>query len=115
MTEDKLRPLKLRTIASRVAFALGLASVAACGAQSDAPDAQADGSKAGAPELIGGEPAGVDQFRATVGINDDCSAAKVGARLFLTAAHCVALGRPLHAMTPPENFPSNDGVREDYL
>jgi len=116
MTDDKLfRALEFRMFASRLAFGLAIASVAACGAQSEAQRTTADGSKAGAPELISGEPAGVAQFRSTVGINDDCTAAKVGARLFLTAAHCVAGGRALHATPPPEDFPPNDGLREDYL
>src|SRR6187551_3404446 len=114
MTDDKLfRALEFRMFASRLAFGLAIASVAACGAQSEAQRTTADGSKAGAPELISGEPAGVAQFRSTVGINDDCTAAKVGARLFLTAAHCVAGGRALHATPPPEDFPPNDGLRED--
>lgn len=69
MHEDEpFRRLKLRDIASRMAPTLGIAFFAACGAQSEAPVATTDGSKN--PELIGGEPARADQFRATVGIND---------------------------------------------
>jgi trypsin len=112
---ELFRVLRFGTIASRLVGALAVASLTACGAQSEAPSAATDGSKAGAPELISGAPAGVDQFRATVGINDDCTAAKVGARLFLTAAHCVAVGRAIHGMPPPDDYPTNDGLREDYL
>ena len=105
MTDDKLfRALEFSMFVSRLAFGVAIASVAACGAQSEAQRTSPDGSKAGAPELISGEPAGVAQFRSTVGINDDCSAAKVGARLFLTAAHCVAAGRALHGTPRPRIF-----------
>src|SRR4051812_9591223 len=104
MTEGSVfRVRTLRRSASRMAFALALACFAGCSAQSQAPD-EVDPNP-GAPELIDGQPASADQFRATVGINDDCSAAKVGARLFLTAAHCVALGRSRHGTPPPDDYP----------
>lgn len=112
------RTLKSGETAKRWVCAFGIASlvsVVACGAQSEASDSTAVSAKTSAPELISGEPAGSTLFRATVGINDDCTAAKVGARLLLTAAHCVALGRPTHGMTPPENYPPNGGLRDAYL
>jgi hypothetical protein len=65
--------------------------------------------------LIGGTPAASNYFRSTVGIGDACTAAKVGPRLFLTAAHCVSFGRPGRGQPVPEGFPQNDGVRDDYL
>lgn len=65
--------------------------------------------------LIGGHLAAPYHFRSTVGIGDHCTAAKVGPRHFLTAAHCVAVPRPGRFEPVPENFPPNDGVRDDYL
>lgn len=68
--------------------------------------------------LIGGAPVAQNEYRATVGINNDCSATKVGSHLFLTAAHCVQLPRPRspeeEANLPPD-YLSNGGVREAYL
>lgn len=112
-----LHRANVRRIAACFLAALGMMSLAACGAADEqAPFASKTGDEnPGAPELIGGEPARAEQFRTTVAIGDSCTAAKVGARLFLTAAHCVALGRPLRGMPPPENFPANDGVADDYL
>ena len=103
---------------ARIATCLALSAstlVAGCGG-GDEPLASTSGdSKPGQPELISGEPARRGQFPATVGINDDCTAAKISSRFFLTAAHCVALGRPPHGMPAPENYPPNDGLRDDYL
>jgi hypothetical protein len=65
--------------------------------------------------LIGGLPAAADHFRSTVGIGDVCTAAKVAPRLFLTAAHCVAVPRPGRFEPVPEDFPPNDGIGEKYL
>lgn len=65
--------------------------------------------------LIGGAPAAPSHFRSTVGIGDACTAAKVGPRTFLTAAHCVAVPRPGRFEPVPEDFPPNDGVRDAYL
>jgi hypothetical protein len=65
--------------------------------------------------LIGGTPATSDQFRSTVGFGDVCTAAKVGPRLFLTAAHCVAVPRPGRNEPVPDPFPPNDGIGEKYL
>lgn len=95
------------------ACALAAISVAGCGATGS--HGSVGDSRSGNPELISGEPADANQFRSTVAIGDSCTAAKVGATLFVTAAHCVAVGRPMHGMPPPEDFPPNDGVRDDYL
>ncbi len=68
--------------------------------------------------LIGGAPVAQGDYRATVGINNDCSATKVGTHHFLTAAHCVQLPRPSNpdeeAQLPPD-YLSNGGVRAAYL
>jgi len=84
-----------------------------CAGAGEATDAESIGNRESA--LIGGSPAVPDEFRSTVGIADDCSAAKVAPRLFLTAAHCVAVGRPIKGFPVPDPFPPNDGIREDYL
>lgn len=68
--------------------------------------------------LIGGTPVAQGDYRATVGINNDCSATKVGSHLFLTAAHCVQLPRPTNPQEEadlPPDYLSNGGVREEYL
>lgn len=104
------------TIALPLTFAVALATFAGCSANDDAVSSGAVHANQGNDrELIGGDPAGENYFRSTVALGDSCTAAKVGAHLFLTAAHCVALGRPPHGMSPPENFPPNDGIRDDYL
>ncbi|HEY5961293.1 MAG TPA: S8 family serine peptidase, partial [Polyangiaceae bacterium] len=64
--------------------------------------------------LIGGAPAAADYFRSTVGIGDECTAAKVGHHLFLTAAHCVAVPR-LYRQTPPPGYPANNGIKDEYV
>ena len=87
-----------------------------CGADAEAfvnPSADAIGNVGAA--LIGGAPAAPSHFRSTVGIGDVCTAAKVGPRQFLTAAHCVAVPRPGRFEPVPEDFPPNDGIAEDYL
>lgn len=107
-----------RTSAASVMVA-GVALLAGCafdGEAREAPEAASGGELGSTGQaLIGGTPATPDHFRSTVGINDDCTAAKVGPRLFLTAAHCVALGRPGRGEPVPEDFPPNDGVRDAYL
>jgi hypothetical protein len=115
--QDVFLAQKSRQIATCLMFAFGTTLSAGCsGGDAQEPlGSRAGDSKPAQPELIHGEPARRGQFPATVGINDDCTAAKVAPRLFLTAAHCVALGRPTHAMQAPENYPPNDGVRDDYL
>ncbi|HET9953318.1 MAG TPA: hypothetical protein VFQ61_02380, partial [Polyangiaceae bacterium] len=101
-----------------VGFALAIAAgpLAGCAGNDGAPEPAPGGlSSQGKPELIGGEPVANDYFRTTVGIGNVCTAAKVGARLFLTAAHCVSLGRPGRHETPPEDYPPNEGVSNAYL
>ncbi len=107
---------KVRIAASRLAAAAGVALVAGCageGATLDAADGDSPGTRQQA--LIGGRPAAADEFRSAVGIADDCTAAKVGSRLFLTAAHCVDVPRPFGPDPVPEDFPPNDGVADEFL
>lgn len=101
----------LSTTSSRIAVASTVALLAGC--------ADHDGTGQGAVTtvdqgLIGGEPATADYFRSTVGIGDECTAAKVGPRLFLTAAHCVAVPR-LYRQELPPGYPANDGVDDPYV
>jgi hypothetical protein len=96
------------------ALAPALALLAGCAAEGEASEPNAgDSRRSPDQELVGGEPARADEFPSTVGIGGDCSAAKVGDRRFLTAAHCVAVPRPWRV--PVENFPPNGGVQERYL
>jgi hypothetical protein len=88
-----------------------LAGCAGAGSEASADDSLASRQDA----LIGGSPATSDQFRATVGFGNVCTAAKVGSRSFLTAAHCVAVPRPGRLDPVPDPFPPNDGVGEKYL
>lgn len=105
---------KART--TTLCLASGVALLTGCGAEGPALDADGDYSIASKGEaLIGGHLAAPNHFRSTVGINDVCTAAKVGPRLFLTAAHCVSVPRPSRFEPVPEGFPPNDGVAEDYL
>ncbi len=102
----------LLTATSRIALASTVALLAGCA------DHAATGEDALATldqALIGGDPATADYFRSTVGIGDECTAAKVGPRLFLTAAHCVAVPRPARHTTPPPGYPANDGVDDPYV
>lgn len=107
---------KSRATASWLAIAPSMALLAGCVMEGEAVDsASSDSTASRQQDLIGGHPAAPDHFRSTVGIGDACTAAKVGDRLFLTAAHCVAVPRPLRGMPVPDDFPPNDGVRADYL
>lgn len=63
-------------------------------------------------KLIGGVLAPADHFRSTVGIANRCSAAKVGPRTFLTAAHCVGAPR---GRLPPGVIAREDGLAEDFV
>lgn len=106
---------KLRT-AALLAISPGVAAFVGCTVQEEALDVSSDGALATTQQaLIGGQPASENEYRSTVGIGDACTATKVGARLFLTAAHCVAIGRPGRGQTIPEDYPQNGGVRADYL
>jgi hypothetical protein len=95
--------------------ALGSALLSSC-AGGPGPDANADHPLASREQaLIGGSPAASNQFRSTVGFGGVCTAAKVGPRQFLTAAHCVAVPRPGRLDPVPDPFPPNDGVADKYL
>ena len=74
--------------------ALGSALLGACAGSTGSDEGAEPTLASRAEALIGGSLAGPDQFRTTVGFADVCTAAKVGPRLFLTAAHCVAVPRP---------------------
>jgi len=104
-----------RNGASYFMFVLGIAALTGCAGKSADLGANGDTSRSGEPELIGGQPADAEHYRATVGIGNSCTAAKVGPRLFLTAAHCVAVGRAPRNFPLPEGYPSNHGVHDDYL
>ncbi len=101
----------LFTPTSRLALASTVALLAGC---SDHALTGEDAVTTVDQALIGGEPATADYFRSTVGIGDECTAAKVGPRLFLTAAHCVAVPR-LYRQAPPPGYPANDGVDDAYV
>ena len=95
--------------------ALGAALLSSC-AGGESPDASAGDALASREQaLIGGSPADAGQFRSTVGFGGVCTAAKVGPRQFLTAAHCVAVPRPGRMDPVPDPFPPNDGVADEYL
>lgn len=65
-------------------------------------------------ELINGRVAAPYHFRSTVGIANDCTAAKVGPNLFLTAAHCVADLTELRSVPAPTEDPAHDGIKDIY-
>lgn len=113
---SRLNTRKLRAVALCLGVVPGLGLLAGCAVQSDAVESN-DGASVVTREqaLIGGSAATATHFRSTVGIGDACTAAKVGPRLFLTAAHCVAIGRPGRGTPVPDDFPPNEGVRDDYL
>lgn len=96
-------------------FALGvgllpaLTFLSACALQEETLDGASQGRKE--QNLIGGALAPADHFRSTVGIANRCTAAKVGAHLFLTAAHCVDAPR---GRLPPGTVVREDGLAEDF-
>jgi len=105
---------KLTSVLSCLGFAA--TTLLGCSAGSEGIAAGEDDAVASAEQaLIGGQPAAATYFRSTVGIGDVCTAAKVGPRLFLTAAHCVSLGRPGRGQPVPDGFPANNGVADKYL
>jgi hypothetical protein len=105
-----------KAIATCLAAALTSALSAGCAGDGDDVDATAEDSIVSSVQpLIGGSPASADQFRSTVGFGNVCTAAKVGPRQFLTAAHCVAVPRPGRNEPVPDPFPPNDGIGEKYL
>ncbi len=101
----------LLTTFSRIVLTSTVALLAGCG---DPAGIAEDAITTVDQALIGGQPATADYFRSTVGIGDECTAAKVGPHLFLTAAHCVAVPR-LYRQAPPPGYPENDGVDDDYV
>jgi hypothetical protein len=114
MRQSALQSRKSQPIVMGLAV-LGSAFIAGCagGAGEDDSGENIVGSRSEA--LIGGSPATSDQFRSTVGFGGVCTAAKVGPRHFLTAAHCVAVPRPGRLDPIPDPFPPNDGIAEKYL
>lgn len=102
----------LITISSHVSVVSVIALLTGCGDQGELGEAPLTAAKSQA--LIGGEAATENFFRSTVGIGDECTAAKVGPRLFLTAAHCVAVPR-LYRQELPPGYPPNDGVDDPYV
>lgn len=97
------------------AVSAGLGLLSACGAEPSNSDF-ADGEffDEQEQELIGGTTAAQYHFRSTVGIGDVCTATKVGARLYLTAAHCVFDRNELADGFPPTNAPNHDGVAAQF-
>lgn len=102
MMMSSSRPLALL---ARSAMALAVGSLLfACRSESE-------GATDGASDLIGGQE-GIS-LPATVRIGDDCTAAKVGPRHLLTAAHCVVdLGsmQPLYDTAHPLTVTSTPGA-----
>jgi hypothetical protein len=75
-------------VRTRLLAAMAAASLVSCSAAPDVePEAAVDGARSDA--LIGGRQASPGEFPATVHIWGNCTAAKVGPRHILTAAHCV--------------------------
>lgn len=111
-----LKTGKTKMTALSLAVASGVALLSGCAVDNEAFDS-ADGDSVAnqGQALIGGSQAAPYHFRSTVGIGNICTAAKVGPRLFLTAAHCVAVPRPRRGQTVPEPFPPNNGVADNYL
>ena len=83
----------------------GLALVSGCAMD---PSGEEVAVESKSQNLIGGAPVAQGDYAATVGINNNCSATKVGSHLFLTAAHCV------QAETPEEGE-RNDGLGDNYV
>lgn len=114
---NKTRTVKnqeMRTTAWGITFASAAMLLAGCSANTgDMAEMESFDTKTEA--LIGGHQAAPYHFRSTVGIGDSCTAAKVGPRLFLTAAHCVSVSRPGRFEPVPPDFPANDGVHPNYL
>ena len=67
-------------------LAILLLVVAGCAASNGGADDSAEGAD---DALIHGSPATTDRFPSTVYLKSGCTAAKVGEKLILTAAHCV--------------------------
>lgn len=105
--------LSSSTLALSLSAAIGL--LAACGA--DASNAEFVGENSidqQDQELIGGTAAPPYHHRSTVAIGDWCTAAKVGPRLYLTAAHCVVEPKELEGGLTPNNTPERDGISAKF-
>lgn len=72
---------------------------AACGSAPEESDVE---EASGEDALIGGAPATVAQFPATVYLKQGCTAAKVAEKRLLTAAHCVVDGSTLDMKYGPD-------------
>ena len=77
-----------RPLLAAPALATALALSAACSAPAPEPD-RADRVGASDGALVGGHEAAAGEYPATVEIAGGCTAAKIGPRHFLLAAHCV--------------------------
>lgn len=88
----------LRRILTAVAL-LAITATAACGSAGEEQDAE---EMSGEDALIGGAPATVAQFPATVYLKKGCTAAKVAEKRLLTAAHCVMDGSTLDLKYGPD-------------
>ncbi len=104
----------VRSLFSTTLAAASIAAASGCSATDDAY--VEEGVELGEHEeaLIGGRQSAPYHFRSTVAIGGECTAAKVGPKLFLTAAHCVAEPRPDRRDITPD-FPPNDGIKAKYL
>ena len=78
---------------------LGVAATTACGS---APEESDEEEVSGEDALIGGAPATIAQFPATVYLKKGCTAAKVAEKRLLTAAHCVLDGSTLDLKYGPD-------------
>jgi len=88
----------LRRVFTAVAL-LAITATAACGSAAEETDAE---EVSGEDALIGGAPATIAQFPATVYLKKGCTAAKVAEKRLLTAAHCVVDGSTLDLKYGPE-------------
>lgn len=111
----KKLPSIVRSLFSTTLAAAFIAAASGCSATDDAYFEEEVELGEHEEALIGGSQAAAYHFRSTVGIGGECTAAKVGPKLFLTAAHCVSLPRPGRFETVPPDFPQNDGVKPKYL
>jgi secreted trypsin-like serine protease len=76
--------LPLSSLLASASFAC--TSPASPGSEEDAAERAAESSGG---SLVGGRPAAADELPATLVISNNCTAAKVGPRHVLTAAHCI--------------------------
>jgi len=87
MRRTDLSPTRrLACLARAARVALVVLAAAGCSASSSS---EGDEGASGEGAIIGGQPATVDRFPATLYLEAGCTATKVGPKLLLTAAHCV--------------------------